>query len=130
MEEQTLGQRIGVVSHTLSVTNTKDENVTITIKVDYSTASNVEIISWLNSNRGIAFQRPTRLLSKDEISNLSGNMFNAVTIGSKAKSVAEITTNMLNVYAGKSKVEVIEMLMKSGLNEIKAELMADAIMAE
>jgi hypothetical protein len=126
----TLGSRIGVVGHTLSITNNKDEKVQLTIKIDYSTATDTDIKSWLNSNRVIAGQRPWRSLTAEELKAMDGMTFNAATIGQKVKSTKETMQNVLNQYAGKSKQEIMNDLIKMGLPELKAELMADAILSE
>lgn len=125
---RTIGQQIGVVEHTLSITNSKDEKATINIKIDFSTASDTEIKSWLCSNRGIAGQRPWRSLTKAEIMELNGRTFDACSIGTKPKSMIESTTALLNRFEGKSKAEIVAEFVKAGMSEIKAEILASAML--
>lgn len=101
MEEnikRTLGQRIGIVGKTCKVTNEKGNAVTITVKIDFSTASDTDIKTWLSADRIIAGQRPWRKLSKDEIEAMDGQTFNALTIGTKVRSKAEQMQDMINVF--------------------------------
>lgn len=85
----TIGTNIGIVQHTLSITNDRDEKAQITIKVDFSTATDNDIKSWLVSNRVIAGQRPWRKLSLVELKELNGQTFIAQDIGKKVKSRQE-----------------------------------------
>ena len=88
-DERTLGQMVGIVSDTLSITNDAGEKVQISIKYDCSTASDTQVKSWIAGNRRIAFQTPTRALGKDEIEKLSGTTVMAVDAGKKVKSLTE-----------------------------------------
>ena len=85
----TLGQQIGKVRHSFNITNDAKDKVQLTITVDFSTASDVDIKSWLVSNRIIAGQRPWRALSRDEIKALDGTTILATEIGKKIKSREE-----------------------------------------
>ena len=85
----TIGKAIGVVEHNLSITNSKEEKVQIRIKFDFSTATDSEIIGWAISNRVIAFQRPARALSADELKNLNSTTILASDAGKKVKSREE-----------------------------------------
>ena len=85
----TLGQTIGKVRHTFSITNDAKDKVQLAVTIDFSTASDTDIKSWLVSNRVIAGQRPWRALSKDEIESLDGQTILATDIGKKIKSREE-----------------------------------------
>lgn len=87
--EKTLGQMVGVVGDTFSITNDAGDKVQLTIKYDCSGSSDNEIRSWIAGNRRIAFQRPTRTLSADEIRGLNGTTIMASDAGKKVKSLAE-----------------------------------------
>ena len=89
METKTIGQTIGVSVDTFSVTNDNGDKVTIRIKFDYNGASNADIISWLDGNRRIAFQRPLRALSVMELKALDGTTVNVNDCGKKVKSREE-----------------------------------------
>ena len=125
-----LGRSIGVVGHSFSITNDNGDKVQLSIKIDFSTASDQDLKTWLVSNRIIAGQRPWRSLSKDELIKLNGMTFNADTIGQKVKSLRETTTALLNQFSGKSREEIIESFMNAGVPKEKAELMADAMLAK
>lgn len=87
--EQTLGQIIGVQSHALSITNDAGDKTSITIKVDYGSASDNDVVSWLNSNRVISGQRVWRKMDVEEIKELNGQTFIANNIGQRIKTMAE-----------------------------------------
>ena len=129
--KRTIGQEIGVVGHSFSITNDQNEKVQLSVNIDFSTSSDNDVKTWLVSNRIIAGQRPWRALSKDKLIKLNGTTFMAESIGQKVKSLRETTTALLNQFNGKSKQEIIESLMQTpDMTELKAELLADAIMAE
>jgi len=126
-----LGSRIGVVGHSFSITNDAGDKVQLSVNIDFSTSSDQDLKTWLVSNRIIAGQRPWRALSKDELVKLNGTTFMAESIGQKVKSLKETTTALLNQFNGKSKQEIIESLMQyPNMTELKAESLADAMMAE
>jgi len=87
--ENTLGQMIGTLNHALSITNDNKEKVSIMVKIDFTTASDIDIKSWLCGSRAIAFQRPTRMLSKTEIEALNNTTVIAQNAGQKVKSRKE-----------------------------------------
>jgi hypothetical protein len=89
MEDNILGKAIGKVSHSFNITNDAGNKVSLTITVDFSTASDQDIKSWLVSNRVIAGQRPWRALSKAELKAINGRTFMAQNIGQKVKSREE-----------------------------------------
>lgn len=93
---QSLGEMIGSVSHTFSITNDAKDKVRLTIEVDFSTASDVDIKGWLVSNRVIAGQRPWRKLSKEGLKDLDGEVFVAQSIGQKVKSRTEKAQDLIN----------------------------------
>ena len=82
----TLGQTIGIVKHSMSITNNAGDKVSLTIKIDFTTASDNDITNWLCSNRCIAGQRPWRGLSLSELKALDNRTFMASDIGKKVKS--------------------------------------------
>ena len=126
-----LGSSIGIVRHSFSITNEAGDKVQLSVNIDFSTSSDSDIKTWLVSNRIIAGQRPWRTLSKDELVKLNGMTFLASSIGQKVKSLKETTTALLSQFSGKSKQEIIDVLMQTpGMTELKAELLADAIIAE
>ena len=92
----TIGQSIGVLSHAFKITNDNEETVQLSIKIDFSTASDDDIKSWITSNRVIAGQRPWRSLSKSELIGLNEKLFVAQNIGRKVKSRAEQVQSMVN----------------------------------
>ena len=52
--ENIIGKAIGIVSHSFSIKNDRDEKVTLNIKVDFRTCSDQDIKGWIVSNRIIA----------------------------------------------------------------------------
>ena len=105
----TLGQTIGKVRHSFTITNDAKNKVQLAVTVDFSTASDVDIKSWLVSNRIIAGQRPWRALSASEIRELDGTTILATDIGKKIKS----------------REERIATYVSSGLPRLFAELAVD-----
>ena len=85
----TLGKLIGKVRHSFKIKNDDNETVQLTITVDFSTSSDIDVKSWLVANRVIAGQRPWRALSAAELKALNGQTFIANEIGRKVKSRAE-----------------------------------------
>ena len=108
--ENTLGKAIGTVKHTFGIKNDSGDKVQLTIKVDFSTASDVDVKAWLISNRIIAGQRPLRSLSKEELKTLDGTTFIAQDIGRKVKS----------------REEQIQTLVSAGLSEKLAKFKLDS----
>ena len=93
----TIGQKIGIVSHSCKISQSKGgPSTVINIKIDFSTATDQDIISWLVSNRAIAGQRPWRDLSMDELNELNGQTFVAQSIGQKVKSRQEKIQALVN----------------------------------
>lgn len=84
-----LGQMIGVVTDNFSITNARGEQTSLRIKWDFTNASDNDIRSWLAGNRRIAFQRPSRSLSIDELNELDGSTIMATSAGKKVKSRSE-----------------------------------------
>ena len=87
--ETTLGQVIGKIKHTGSVKNDNGDKYQMTVTIDFTTASDIDVRSWLCANRFIAGQRPWRALSLDELRELDGQTFVATEIGRKVKSRTE-----------------------------------------
>ena len=94
---QTLGQIIGKIRHTFSITNDAKEKVQLAVWIDFTTASNTDITGWVTSNRVIAGQRPWRALSKSELEDLDGETIFATDIGRKVKSRAEKIATLMAV---------------------------------
>jgi hypothetical protein len=86
----TIGKMVGTVKHTFSITNDREEKVQLTISINFDTAKDEDIRSWLASNRIIAGQRPWRKLTKVELQKLDGTTFIAQNIGQKVKSAEEV----------------------------------------
>ena len=84
-----LGELIGLAVDNFSITNDGGDKVQLKITFDYTTASNMDIVSWLNGNRRIAGQRPWRAMSKSELEELSGSTIIATEAGKKVKTKAE-----------------------------------------
>jgi len=73
--------------HSFKITNENKETVQVSVTVDFSQASEEELMSWALSNRIIAGQRVWRKLSVDEIyENVNRQTFDARTIGQSIKS--------------------------------------------
>ena len=89
MTDKTIGQRLGVQKHSLGITNDAGERTSITVSIDYTSASDNDLASWLNSNRVISGQRVWRKMSIEEINELDGEVFIANNIGQKIKTLAE-----------------------------------------
>lgn len=105
--ENTIGKAIGIVEHSFSIKNDREEKVTLNIKVDFRTCSDQDVKGWLVSNRIIAGQRPWRSLSLGELWELNGKTFSANTIGQKVKSreeqKRELVTTFINAGLGQEK---------------------------
>lgn len=98
----TLGKMIGVVEDNFEVTNSREQKVKLTVKFDFTTASDADVKSWLCGNRRIAFQRPARSLSVDELKALSGKTVIAQNAGQKVKSAEEIEKEAMNAFSAMS----------------------------
>ncbi len=86
----TLGETIGIVTHSFDNTNDAGEKVkALRIKIDFTGASDIDIKSWLCSNRVIAFARPLSKLPLEEMEALEGETFQATSIGQKIMSKQE-----------------------------------------
>jgi len=96
--EKTLGQMIGHVEHSFSVKNDHGESVQLRLIIDFSTSTDVEIRNWLVANRVIAFQRPARSLSKDELKALDGSTVLANQAGQKIKSREEQLNQLITTF--------------------------------
>ena len=114
MSNNTLGMAIGSVKQALSITNEANEKVSITVSIDFSTASDQDVRQWLTSNRIIAGQRPWRKLSKGELEALNGKTFVAQDVGRKVKSRTEQIQAFINAFVA------------SGVDENMAKTLATA----
>lgn len=85
----TLGKAIGILRHSFSITNDAKEKIQLTVNVDFSTSTDLDVKGWLISNRIIAGQRPWRALSVEELRELNNTTILASEIGRKVKSRAE-----------------------------------------
>jgi hypothetical protein len=92
----TIGMAIGKIIDTFSITNNRGASTTLRINWDFSTASDSDIKSWLAGNRRIAFQRPSRALSVDELNELDGTTIAASNAGKKTMSRSERIDNLVN----------------------------------
>lgn len=93
----TIGSKIGIVRHSCKVSQYKGgPSTSFTISIDFTTASDADITSWLCSNRIIAGQRPWRGLSEEELADLDGKVFIAQNIGQKVKSRADQIQALVN----------------------------------
>lgn len=111
---KTIGQLVGVVKHSFSITNVQDEKTTLNVKIDFSACSDNDMRNWLVSNRIIAGQRPWRSLSLDELKALDGTTFNANNIGQKVRSREEQKRELVNTFTN------------AGVKPAQAELLAEA----
>jgi hypothetical protein len=84
-----IGRLIGKVVDNFSITNDNGDKVQLKVDFDYTTSSDIEIISWLNGNRRIALQRPARAMSREELESINNTTIMAVDAGKKVKTKAE-----------------------------------------
>lgn len=101
-----LGKQIGKVKHSFSIKNHAGEQVKLSITFDFSACTDQDLKSWLVSDRTIAFQRPTRLLSASEIEELDGTTILANEAGRKVKSRAERIAELTAVGIPKKLAEL------------------------
>ena len=101
-----IGQMLGVVTHAFSITNDAGDKQTLSVKIDFRTASDQDIKTWITSNRIIAGQRPWRALSKAELEALNGSTFIAQDIGRKVKSREERIQAYVNAGIPRKLAEV------------------------
>ena len=72
---------------TRRIKSSTDETVTVTFTVDFSNASEDQILEWALASRVIAGQRPWRELSPDELrASVDGQTIDATAIGQKIRS--------------------------------------------
>ena len=110
-----LGALIGTIKHALSITNNNDAKTSITVSFDFTSASDTDIKSWLCGSRAIAFQRPTRSLTLDEINDLDGTVVVASDAGKKIKSRSEQIATYTSTF------------IASGVDDEKASELATAL---
>ena len=91
-----LGKEIGIVKHSMSITNNAGDKVSLTIKINFTASSDNDITNWLCSNRCIAGQRPWRGLSLNELKALDNRTFIASDIGKKVKSREDQINDLVN----------------------------------
>ena len=82
-----LGALIGVIeSGPFSTKNINGESVTINVKFDFTSTSDIDIIKMLTSDRKIAVQRPLRLLASSAIRGCQNMIIVAHNAGAKIVS--------------------------------------------
>jgi len=86
---------------TLEVKNHDGIKVQVTVTIDFSNASDDQMMDWAVSNRVIAGQRAWRDLTVDEIkSSVDGQTFDALTIGHKIQSREDKIKSTINPALG------------------------------
>jgi hypothetical protein len=112
-QNNTLGQLIGKVRHSFRTTNNAGESVTTTQVIDFTTADDNSIKSWLCGNRAIARQRPMKPLSAAEMEALNGKTFKAETAGcaieSDTKVVEKATTAFENMTKDQQELYIAQL---------------------
>lgn len=93
----TLGSMIGVLTDNFAITNDDQDKVQLSVRWDFRTATDADIKSWLCGNRRIAFQRPSRAMSVDELTTVDGSTIPAIDAGKKVKTHAEKIAAIVNV---------------------------------
>ena len=113
MDKNTIGLMVGIVKHTFSITNDKNDKVQCTVGIDFRSSTDTDIKTWLTSNRVIGGQRPWRALTKEELlKNVDGKTFIAQNIGQKIKSREEQHASIKATF------------MNAGVPEAKADALA------
>ena len=87
--ENNIGSLIGKVVDNFAITNDNGDKVQLKLTFDFSTATDVDVKSWLCGNRRIALQRPARAMNKDELTAMNNTTIMATDAGRKVKSRAE-----------------------------------------
>jgi len=89
-KQVTIGQAIGVVKHNLDITLDNGTKANAKVHIDFTSATDIDIKSWLCSNRVISGQRAWRKMSLHEFEhNVNDATFTASAIGQKVKTRAE-----------------------------------------
>ncbi len=86
---ESIGKQIDKVIDNFAITNDNGDKVQLKLTFDYSTATDIDIISWLNGNRRIALQRPARAMDKAELESMNNTTIMAIDAGKKVKTKAE-----------------------------------------
>ena len=86
---ESIGKYIGKVVDNFTITNDDDDKVQLRITFDFSTASDVDVKSWLCGNRRIALQRPARAMDRAELESMNNTVIMAIDAGKKVKTKAE-----------------------------------------
>ena len=87
--ENGIGSLIGKVVDNFSIKNDVGDKVQLKLTFDFTTATDIEIKSWLCGNRRIALQRPARAMDKGELESMNDTVIIAVDAGKKVKTKAE-----------------------------------------
>ena len=119
-----IGRMIGIIDHAFKVTNDNKAEVQLSVKIDFSSASDQDIKNWLVSNRVIAGQRPWRSLSQTELLDLHGMTFIAQDIGKKVKSRQE----KIDLYVTNGFTETMAVAMVDGTISPEKQAAIDAIL--
>ena len=96
--KQTLGQLIGILTDNFSITSDDKTAIKLAmrLKYDFTMASDDQIKQWLCADRRIAFSRPNRSLSRDELVALNDTVIQAGSAGCKTKSRNEHIEMIMN----------------------------------
>lgn len=114
--DNNIGNMLGIVSHTFSITNEAGDKVKLDCKFDFRSVTLESVRSWLVANRVIAGQRPWRALSKEELIELNGKTFNVNSIGQKIRSRQEQKNDLVNTFTN------------AGMSLSKAEELAEKVL--
>jgi len=120
MENNTLGQMIGLVEDNFKVTNNAGVETQLRVKYDFSTTPDADIKSWLCGNRRISAQRPMRSLTSEQIKEIDGATINALDCGKKVKSDEQVKAEYkarFNASSDEVKAQMIEEL-RANMNEV------------
>ena len=84
-----LGQLIGKVVDNFSVEDSHGNGVQLRMIFDFNTSADADVKSWLCANRRIAWQRPARAMSHDELTSMNNTTVMAIDAGKKVKTKVE-----------------------------------------
>lgn len=113
---ESIGKQIGKAVDNFSIKNDYGDKVQLKLTFDYSTATNIDIISWLNGNRRIALQRPARAMNKAGLESMNNTTIIAVDAGKKVKTKAE------RIKEAKATIEALKANYPNEYDDIVKEL--------
>ena len=93
-----LGAIIGVREHSFTIKNDAGDRVSLTIRFDYTQCTDNDIIGWLNANRAVIWQRPSRALTVDELKRCDDITVRADKAGHKQPSRADAVNSWYAVF--------------------------------